>query len=533
MYLKVAFALSLGFFLNACGGGSDNNNNCSGNSSEAITISGNISYDFVPHDANGSLNYNAIQALPVPGASVMFIDGNDDVVARTTTDGQGNYAVAVQQGTNVRLRVAAELTASGGPTWQISVTDNTSANALYIMQGDSVCSGSADATRDLHASSGWTGSAYGEERVAAPFAILDSVYQALQLLLESDPDISLPEVEFRWSINNKAIPGNNAIGNIGTSSYDGDNIHILGDADNDTDEYDRAVIQHEFAHYLEDRIARSDSIGGSHSLNTQTDMRVVFSEGLANAFAAIAAGTGYYEDSVGNQQSNGFRFSLENNTAGNFGWFSENSTGQIVYDIFDTTNEAEDGLSLGFTPIYQALTSDTFTGGNARTSIYAFANALKSIVGGNEAAGIDDLLRAQQIMGEGEFGSNETNDGGSDITLPVYHSLSPGGVVNVCSDDASGSYNGYEVRRFLMVNISDNGEYEVRADKTSGLGQRDPDILIFQNNTLVDDFQSSGIDVESGDVNLNAGNYIIEFYDYNNVDRELPGGRSCFDVRIN
>ncbi len=531
MNIKAALVLLLSIALHACDNG--DGDNCASDSSETVDISGTITYDFIPHNADGSLNYGDVRAQPLRGVTVEFLNSGNTVVARSQTDSQGEYRTPVPRNNRVRLRVTAELLTTGTPAWQIRVTDNTSGNALYAMQGDLVCSGNSAGARDLHASAGWTGASYGAQRIAAPFAILDSVYEALQLLLTADPNIVLPALELRWSVDNKAIPGNNAIGNIGTSNYDGNTIHILGDEDNDTDEYDRAVVQHEFAHYLEDRISRSDSIGGPHALDSLSDMRLAFSEGFANAFTAIAAATGYYEDSVGAAQGGGFRFSLESNAAGNFGWFSENSSGQIVYDIFDASNEADDGLSLGFAPIYQALVSDDFRLGNARTSIYAFASALKSQVGANPAAAIDDLLRAQQIFGTDAYGTGETNDGGSAITLPLYRQLSLGAAVNVCSDETGGAYNGFDVRRFLRLTIAADGNYTLSAVKTSGSGARDPDLIVWQNENYIADLQSAAVDLETGDVALTSGNYVIEFYDYNNVDGGLPGGRSCFDVSIN
>ena len=44
-------------------------------------------------------------------------------------------------------------------------------------------------------------------------------------------------------------------------------IYVLGWQNVDTDEYDAHVIAHEFQHYLEDALSRSDSPGGSHAIN--------------------------------------------------------------------------------------------------------------------------------------------------------------------------------------------------------------------------------------------------------------------------
>jgi len=93
-----------------------------------------------------------------------------------------------------------------------------------------------------------------------------------------DPTIEFPALELRWSVENKTQLGNRALGQIGTSAYfpeeDGGVIYLLGEEGRDTDEYDQHVILHEWGHYFEHQLSRSDSIGGLHSLNDRLDARV-------------------------------------------------------------------------------------------------------------------------------------------------------------------------------------------------------------------------------------------------------------------
>ena len=55
----------------------------------------------------------------------------------------------------------------------------------------------------------------------------------------------------------------------------------------DSDEYDRHIIIHEWGHYFEDKLSRADSIGGPHGLSDRLDFRVAFGEGWGNAISAI------------------------------------------------------------------------------------------------------------------------------------------------------------------------------------------------------------------------------------------------------
>ncbi len=127
---------------------------------------------------------------------------------------------------------------------------------------------------------------------AAPFAILDSIYQAMKKVRDADSSAVFPKLKANWSIYN--VPAGTGSeyelrsGLIGTTHFDGDgNLYILGDADSDTDEYDDHVIIHEWGHYFEQSFSRADSIGGPHGSGDRLDIRVAFGEGWENAFSAI------------------------------------------------------------------------------------------------------------------------------------------------------------------------------------------------------------------------------------------------------
>lgn len=549
------FAIFLAFFLAACGGGSSGGSSGptptptptppptptptptpTPDPSTLVTISGAVTYDFVPHDSGGGLNYDNISAQPVRGATVRAVNAVGALLAQDTTDASGNYAVTVAQNIDVRMRVIAELVESGSPSWDFSVTDNTSGNAVYSMEGSLVSSGSSNSTRNLHASSGWNGVQYSSERVAAPFAILDAVYEALQHILAADPDVNLSTAELRWSTNNRAVSGQRTDGAIGTSFYDPseNNMYILGDANNDTDEYDKSVIQHELAHYIEDTLSRSDSIGGPHTLSSALDMRVAFGEGFANAFSGIASGQEFYSDSSGTAQSRGFRYSLEANTISGAGWYNENSVGQIIYDIADADDDGFDVISQGFTPIYEAMTSTAYVSASPLTSIFLFADRFKDMSDAATDSVVDNLMASENINGTDEYGTGETNNNGDSIVLPVYATLSPGNTLDdVCGNNSDGEYNGLDVRRFIRVTIATTGTYQIRAVTSLGTGVKDPDVVVWSQGNRISILESGVADSETGNVALNAGEYIFEVYDYNNVDQsDSSGGNVCFDVTL-
>lgn len=510
------------------------------------TVSGRVTYDRVPHiPATGALDYPATQVAPVRGAIVEAIDAvsGTTVLASTQTDAAGDYSLAVSTGTELFVRVKAQSLRTGSPSWNFTVVDNTSGDALYVLDGAAFDTGTGDGiVRDLHAPSGWGGASYTGARAAAPFSVLDAVYESFQLVLEADPAARFPALEINWSPANRPVsPFDPDAGDIVTSSYvvrEGvGEIYLLGEADNDTDEYDHHVIAHEWGHYFENEFSRSDSIGGPHGRGDYLDMRVAFGEGWGNAFSGMSLDDPLYRDALGVRQAMGFSFSVEDNSpqGNNPGWYSEFSVQSILYDLFDAANEGVDSLTLGFAPIYAALTAsqrDTL----ALTSIFTFIPPLKAAHPAL-AANIDALVMEQMIdsVGMDELGSTETNDAGNGDVLPVYEPIGIGsGSVNVCSLGGGenppqdyGSVNKLGNARFLRFTVSAAGSYAFTATGAPGT---DPDLVLHQRGTIaISDGVASGLETFSRQ--LAPGDYVLEVYEFRNITGD-PRGETCFDVSV-
>lgn len=520
------------------GGGGGVSRTCGPSAVDTVTINGTATYDFIPV-VNGALQYDDTSTEPIRGATIQLLDNSGDVFSSTTSDINGSYSFEAPTNRNMRVRVLAELRQeSGASTWDISVTDNTNGDSLYTMQGSISCTGESDSTRDLHANSGWNGIDYANSRTAAPFAILDSAYLALQTLILPAPgnpqSISLPAMELRWSENNRAVSGNENNGEIGTSKYSNNVIYILGSENNDTDEYDRSVVIHEFMHYIEDAISRSDSRGGEHSLSDNKDMRLAFSEALANAYSGIAGNSSEYQDSVGASQQNGFSYSIETNVSSISGWYREYALTLFIFDLYDDTNESGDDIDLGWLPIYQTLTSNVYIDNDAQASIFSFTDTLRDFISLSEENDLDGTLADYQIFGRGQFGEGETNDGDTSIALPVYNELNVGSSITVCSNEDGGEFNGIGVRRFIRVEINLAATYRITATRTSSDGNQntDPDFVVHFRDEELDIFVSGVINEETGTIALDPGTHIIELFDYDNTDENTPGGESCFGLSI-
>lgn len=548
--------------LAACGGGSggefsdyiDNNTSSapvasSSASSEQdgqVTLSGRLTYDFVPLDSGG-LNYSQTEARPIRGAVVNLVDAEGSLLQTQLSDDEGGYQFTVATDTPVKVQVEARSRFDGEQSWNLQVEDNTQANALYRMEGEIISVGSTDSQRDLHAASGWTGDSYGEPRAAGPFAILDTAWEVLQHLREADPQLQLPAARFRWSPNNKKVDGLVTDGDIGTSHYDhvDQTLYILGAENSDTDEYDRHVIAHEWAHFLEDALARIDTIGGPHTQGEKLDMRLAYSEGVANALAGFTLADPLYFDSVGVNQSDVFGFDIAQDIVTNPGWFSESSIQAVFYHWLD---------KVGITPFYEVITDEAFRQSSALVSVFLFADVLSSRRADNvwgspqdtAAADFFDLYREQQINSRDRYGTGERNNGATGNVLPLYLRLQSffGQSIEVCSSQKNGlaqggferNFNKLGVHRFVRFRPMNTADYEISVEQTQAASANsDPDIEIYRRGELIASSYTEQAGSESLEVELNGNEeYIFSVYDYaaHPAIGQSAYQPSCFNVSV-
>ncbi|NPA50249.1 MAG: hypothetical protein GXO02_01305, partial [Epsilonproteobacteria bacterium] len=266
-------------------------------SDEVGLVKGRVTFDYVPNE--GGLDFYNISQKPIRGVVVELVDDSSkEVLKRTFTNGDGEYRFDnVALGKRVKVRVRAQLN-----DYDIKVVDNTSNWALYVLEGESsIVKG--EEIRNLNASCGWVDGEYKLVRAAAPFAILDTIYEAI-LKVSNDISLDFPPLRVNWSPYNRPARGDITNGEIITTHYSSSgDLYVLGDSEVDSDEYDRHVILHEFAHYFEYNFGRFDNIGGPHNIESLLDIRVAFSEGMANALSGYFASDPIYIDSYSTNSS--------------------------------------------------------------------------------------------------------------------------------------------------------------------------------------------------------------------------------------
>lgn len=518
-----------------------------------VVVSGTVRYDRVAvNPTSGALNYNSIRELPVRGATVDLVS-TTGTIATTQTNASGQFSFTSAPGsTTLAIRVRAELKQTvGSASWDVTVRDNTNAEALYTLQSNNFNSG-AGSTQNLKAGSGWGGLSYTSARVAGPFAILDTIYESQQKILAAQPNAQFPTLKAFWSVNNNTTGGGQLQdGDIGTSFFTEISnagviterrLYILGRENDDTDEYDDSVIAHEWGHYYQSAFSRDDSMGGTHGgRDDRLDRRIAFSEGWGNAWSGISLAKNTYSDSSGNAQARGFVLALDSGytsaTGAPKGWFREQS---IQYILWSLSNQA------GLPRIHQALTSDAFRTGVALTDIHSFSAAYRSIASTTQTAALNGLLASESISNASDaFGNLEANSGGNPVTLPYYRQITALGspvtlasgqtlcgtadnvVVRNSANAADADRNKLGLFVYVRFNLTAAASRTISITASQALGA-DVDFELYRGAQRVYVAEVGTNQTESRMAVLGAGDYVLVIYDYN----KASPGNTCYTVSI-
>lgn len=475
---------------------------------EAIEISGTIHYERVhPQNSGASsfLNYSDITQETAKQVLVIAIDRSGNLINSTSTDDQGRYILSnIPSNSDIKIRVYAKMEKTN--QWDVKVINNSNNNALYGIEGNFVNSGFSNSVRNLTATA--------SSKNAPPFAILDSIYLAMSKVHAVDSTVNFPLLKINWSVNNI---------NTGTY-YDGlDNIVLQGDQQGDSDEYDNHIVIHEWGHFFERIFSRADNIGGAHGANEHLDIRVAFGEGFGNALSAMVTDDPLYFDTFGN---NGWNMNIEQAVHETPGWFSEASIQRILYDLYDSNNDGADRLSLGFKPMYEILVNGQ-RNTPSFTSIFSFINELKK-ANATVTTKIDAITASEDIATiEDSYGSNRVSSL-EEGSLPLYQELSIDKTIgNICSLNHYGVYNKLANHKYVRFTINNNNTYPIQVKQSNG-SSSDPEFTLFKTSPFekVSTNESGEAGIEKASLALTSGEYLLDIYDANNIDR------ACFLVSV-
>jgi hypothetical protein len=524
------------------------------------TVTGRVRFMRIPTSANG-LNYANGTLQPARGVLVRAVNAaTQAILATTTTNSTGDYTFTLTANTNINVVIVAQMLRDNSqplPRWDFRAEDLDATTPTPYTYTDGVSfSSSAGTAHDVDIPSGFSAAGVVTgTRASAPFAILDTVYQAVQTILGVAPTTNFPMLVLDWATSN---PG----GETFFTSTDANNqplqhIVLSADVTEDTDEFDQHVIAHEFGHYIEFNFSRADNIGGAHGLGDKLDIRVAFGEGFGYAFAAIVLNDPVARDTFFSQTqfancaagNGGFfctsTFNVETNPStsppgtpsGNYGcWCSESSVWSILWDLYDSNADANDNVALGFQPMWNVLINEQKTT-HAFTSIFSFITALKA-ANPASAAAINTLVAAQNIDATNvdAFGTGETHFPSTVpaiAALPLYTSITVGGgpVVLRNVNDA-GTYNTLGNHRYLRFTLLSARTITISLS-SSNAANPDPDFLVYRNGVFVQAGQDPPPQPETETItNAAAGDYLIDAYDCANGCNPTEGTPGDYDLTV-
>ena len=167
----------------------------------------------------------------------------------------------------------------------------------------------------------------------------------------------------------------------------------------DGDEYDDAVVLHEYGHFVLNHFSRDDSPGGVHFLGDHTqDIRLAWSEGWATFFSsAVRNSTLHVDTGVGL-----LSYEIERLTSINMPTLNadaiyttnEVAVAAVLWDAFDAPTVEDDGLALGFAPLWAAIHPT-----NAHLTIESFERRFAALHLGMDtyADDLQVLLKSRKI----------------------------------------------------------------------------------------------------------------------------------------
>ena len=509
-------------------------------------VTGNITFARVPfataaQDGNRGLWYATPIQQPARGVLVRALNaGTLAVLATGSTDNLGNYTLSVAANTTVTIEVVARMLRDASqalPRWDVRVQDGTTGINPYTFTDPLSFNSSAGTAHNVAIPLGINaaGVATGT-RASAPFAILDTVYQGIQTVRGVAPTTNFPALIVSWGSQ-----ANGTFFSSGNPQY----IGLLSALATDTDEFDQHVIAHEFGHFIENNFSRADNIGGPHGLGDKLDPRVAFGEGFGYAFAAIVLNDPVARDSAndnGDLWSGVFNVETNPSTTpvagnSNYGcWCSESSVYSLLWDLYDNVADANDGIAIGFQPIWDVLIGAQRTT-PAHTTIFPFVTALKTARPG-DAGAINTLVAAQNIDAAtiDAFATGEshvpTNVLAADV-LPLYTTITASGTpVIVRSVNDAGVENKLGNHRFLRFTPNINGSVTVTLS-SSNTNNADPDFVMQRSGTYVLVAEDPPPQPQTGTVSVSAATtYVLDVHDCANGCPGMQGVAGDYNLTV-
>lgn len=336
---------------------------CSG-----LSVAGIAKYDDYVPTVNGLSP--APRALPIRYASVEVHQTSDDrVLASGQTDENGKFALTFSMQTLGKYYV--KVLATQELDWLSQQVVNTS-GAIYAIKTPDLDAATTPNIADVTLVARRGGS------FAEAFNIFDLGVEGFKET-KARSAVSLPRLTWRWANGQPTCGGSASCYQDQDSS-----IYVLSSAA-DADEYDDAVLAHEFGHFVVHQISRDNSQGGRHDPSTPSAPVLAWSEGVATFIGQRIVKSSTYIDT--NASSSSYYYDIENlprfvplGTAdGSIGAnVSEAVVSAVLWDLADL---AEDRKTVGGVVYADKITNVE--------GVFSVLKSLRSRVHDRGATGVD------------------------------------------------------------------------------------------------------------------------------------------------
>jgi hypothetical protein len=324
-------------------------------------------------------------------AEVELIRQSDcKVIGTAVTAADGSFSILIPQGQKAYVRAYAR---NNSAEYKVVVQRNSGDSTGQNVSSSAVTMSDGMVLADLVANLS------NPDRVGGAFNIFELILSAIDVVKAENGGLTPPLIKVYW------YSGNNASGTFFNPS--GNYIQLIGGRaglqdSTDTDEFDDAVILHEYGHFLVSKYSRDDNPGGYHG-GEDLDPRMAYAEGLATFLSAMLRNHPDYVDTYGNADGTTGLFISEDledfSQSLSPQWYqgigSEESIEVVLWDFYDDTSvgEAFDTFSAGVSGMWEALAGMTV---QSFTYILDFADVLAGLFPA-DAAAIEDILAAEQI----------------------------------------------------------------------------------------------------------------------------------------
>jgi len=292
--------------LAACGGGPPGGGGVTALCPGAVTlVAGHARYEDKPYDLGG---FKTHVERPIRYARVELRDAADPakLLGVGRTDAGGGYCVGNTSGIpsdRAFVRVMADaLVGDAANGTSLYVADYAGDTYYMDTTATPIQAGTTHSvpTLHVHEDSPWKLADIGGSAsfTGGAFNILDVVTGGAEFV-RNRWKRTLPTLGVVWQF---AQPDTAGTFFVPTSNL----IHVKGQLQGDSDEYDDDIILHEFGHFTMHSLSKDSSPGGQHFINGNTqDMRLAFSEGWANFFSTMVrdADPGHFSNRSGIQGS--------------------------------------------------------------------------------------------------------------------------------------------------------------------------------------------------------------------------------------